>query len=316
MNKEKIIQPVIKWSGSKSRVSKVLSLLFPHINGKFIEPFVGGGAMLSRRPVADAVAGDVIPELIELWKVIQSSPSVVAEEYQNRWSGLQNNGYEYYYAIRDNFNSSRNPHDLLFLSRTCVNGLIRFNKDGDFNNSLHHTRPGIAPQSMREVINYWSNAIQGVKFVCSDYRKTLEFAQPNDLIFLDPPYEGTKGRYKPDNFDLPPFWRALEQLNHIGAKWVLTMDGQAGEREYSSSIPSHLYVHKFPLPTGNSPFTKLMNSGIDAVVESVYLNYELPPKTLNQFHENIQKKTRGKGGANDNMENSGLQGTLPMEFPS
>jgi len=251
---------------------------------------VGSGAMLPFRPSPIGVAGDVIAELIQLWLVIQNEPELTAKEYELRWTRLQNEGHTAYYQIRDSFNATRNPHDFLFLSRTCVNGLIRFNKNGDFNNSLHHTRPGIAPERLAKVIHQWSYYIQNVKFMAADYRQTLAEAQTGDLVFLDPPYNGTKGRYMPTDFNFTEFYLELERLNYHGVKWVLTFDGVAGDRTYQSAMPPQLYKTQLDLPTGNSPFTKLMKTGLDAVVESVYLNFKPPPEIVSQVLNFGQKK--------------------------
>jgi DNA adenine methylase len=229
------------------------------------------------------MAGDVIPELIHLWEAIRDKPELTAKEYEIRWKCLQNEGHSAYYEIRDSFNATRNPHDLLFLSRTCVNGLIRFNKYGDFNNSLHHTRPGIAPERLSKLIHQWSYYIQNVAFVVGDYRQTLENAQIGDLAFLGPPYNGTKGRYVPTDFNFEEFYVELERLNHLGVRWILTFDGVAGKRAYESTIPAQLYKVQLGLPTGNSPFTKLMKTSLDSVVESVYLNFEPSPETLSHL---------------------------------
>jgi len=246
--------------------------------------------MLPFRPSSVGMAGDVIPELIQLWIVIRDEPELTAKEYELRWRRLQNEGHTAYYEIRDSFNATRSPNDLLFLSRTCVNGLIRFNKNGDFNNSLHHTRPGIAPERLSKLIHQWSHYIQPVIFAVGDYRQTLTNAQTGDLAFLDPPYMGTKGRYIPTNFDFEEFYLELERLNDAGVRWVLTFDGVAGERTYQSTIPPHLYKVQLGLPTGNSPFTKLMKTSLDSVVESVYLNFEPPPEALSQAINFRQKK--------------------------
>jgi DNA adenine methylase len=276
------IEPVIKWSGSKRVVAPRLKELLP--DGKrYYEPFVGGGAMLPFRKIHAAAASDVIAELICLWELIRDMPESVASEYEKRWSKLQSDGYGVYYEIRKSFNKTRNPHDLLFLTRTCVNGLIRFNNSGDFNNSLHHTRPGIAPARLRQIILEWSVAIRDVKFMTCDYRQTLSAVKTGDVVFLDPPYAGTKGRYMPSKFNLTEFYDELERLNSIGAKWVLTFDGKAGERSYLESLDKSLYKVKLALPTGNSPFTKLMKTSLDRVMESVYLNFEPSPKALRQF---------------------------------
>lgn len=275
------LDPVIKWPGSKRKIAPILSCFLPEAK-RYLEPFVGSGAMLPFRPSKVGIAGDVIPELIQLWIAIRDKPELTIQEYSLRWQQLQNEGHVAYYKIRDSFNATRNPYDFLFLSRTCVNGLIRFNKNGDFNNSLHHTRPGIAPERLSKLIYQWSTYIQNVTFVVADYRQTLEDAQMDDFAFLDPPYNGTKGRYIPTDFNFEEFYLELARLNRIGVKWILTFDGLAGERTYESSIPSHLYSIKLGLPTGNSPFTKLMKTSLDSVIESVYLNFEPPPETLRQ----------------------------------
>lgn len=277
-----ILEPVIKWSGSKRSIAPIASTLLPPAK-RYIEPFVGGGSMLPFRTSRTAVAGDEIVELIDLWMMIRDNPELTAKEYQARWNRMQQEGYTAYYVIRDSFNSTRNPHDLLFLSRTCVNGLIRFNKNREFNNSLHHMRPGIAPERLRKIIFQWSRAVQGVQFVAADYRETLAYVQRGDVVFLDPPYAGTKGRYIPQEFKFNEFYNELRRLNMIGAKWILTLDGTAGSRTYDAIISPDIYNVRLAIPTGNSPFTKLMRTGVDPVRESMYLNFEPSTEMFGQF---------------------------------
>lgn len=276
--------PIIKWSGSKRSVAPLLSLLFPTAQCYF-EPFVGGGALLPYRPSLRAVAGDIVRELVALWRLIQSEPEELAAGYQHRWTQLQRQGHTAYYEIRERFNSSHDPIDLLFLSRTCVNGLIRFNRDGHFNNSLHYTRPGISPIRLRSVLSRWNSVLHSVVFLHKDYRETLEAATKNDFVFLDPPYLGNRGRYVPNTFEPNAFFQELERLNRAGVKWLLTLDGTAGQRSYLLDIPTHLSKHALSIPTGNSPFTKLMGNSLDAVQESVYLNFDPTTEALRQFHK-------------------------------
>ena len=268
------LPPVIKWPGSKRSIAPILGGMIPE-KGRYFEPFVGGGAMLPFRQSSAAFASDILPELIALWSAIRDSPQKVSEGYRERWLRRQRDGHKVYYAIRKRFNERRDPIDLLFLSRTCVNGLIRFNRNGEFNNSLHHTRPGVAPDRLADVLRCWSQTIQDVSFEVCDYRRALSKARKNDFVFLDPPYESTNGRYRPDVFDVGEFYDQLERLNQVGAKWILTFDGEAGNRKYSvNGIPEHLYATKLCVGTGLSPFTRLMGTTLDEVVESVYLNYE------------------------------------------
>lgn len=271
--KNKLIPPVIKWSGSKRPIAHKLSKLFPNTN-KFYDPFVGGGAILPYFQNKPAIVGDIILELIALWNLIKNDQTKVIKEYTIRWEKLQRDGYTVYYEIRDNFNKTKNPLDFIFLSRTCVNGLIRYNKNGEFNNSLHHTRPGIHPSRFERIINDWSKWVQNVEFKNQDYRETIADARKGDTVFLDPPYVGTKARYIPQSFDYKVFYSELEKLNKLEVNWILTLDGEAGDRSYTINIPQDLFVKKFKLSTGKSPFSKVMNGKQDNILESVYLNFE------------------------------------------
>lgn len=276
----KLIEPVIKWSGSKRSIAASLAQLIPQTQRVF-EPFLGGGALLPFYSSEKVFTGDIISELIEFWRAIQQDPEGVSLGYEIRWKRLQNEGHTAYYEIREQFNQTRRPADLLFLSRTCVNGLIRFNKEGNFNNSLHHTRPGIHPLRLRKIILTWNRWIKNVDFQTADYRDTLRQVKKGDFVFLDPPYGGTRGRYLPQPFSLEDFIEELERLNKVGALWMLTFDGKAGTRTYSSQIPKHLYSTYLQIQTGNSPFTRLMGASLDAVHESVYLNFQ--PLTENNY---------------------------------
>ena len=141
-----MIKPVIKWSGSKRLQADEILKNVPAQFNTYFEPFVGGGSILYAIHPKKAICGDICEPLIALWNEIKDSPEELAEAYRLRWNRLQNEGYEAYYSIRDDFNRTHSPEDLMFLSRTCVNGLIRFNAKGEFNNSLHHTRKGIKPE--------------------------------------------------------------------------------------------------------------------------------------------------------------------------
>ena len=268
-----ILEPVIKWSGSKRLVAPELCRYISN-QKRYIEPFIGGGSMLPFRQIPKAVASDIIPELVRLWNQIKTNPEQVADEYKNRWDRLQSDGHGVFYEVRDSFNKTKNEFDFLFLTRTCVNGLIRYNNNGEFNNSMHKNRPGINPKSFKEIILKWSYFIKDVEFRECDYRETLADANKNDFVFLDTPYGGTKDRYTKTEFVLEQFYCELERLNSVGAKWILTFDGVAGSREYDYQLPKEIFLHKTEIKTGNSPFTKIMKTTVDAVYESVYFNFK------------------------------------------
>lgn len=269
----KPLQPVIKWSGSKRTVASQLGEFFLPAN-TYYEPFVGGGAMMPFAKANKGKAGDIIPELIALWNEIKVNPELVATEYEYRWNRLQTEGYQVFYEVRDMFNKTKDPFAFLFLTRTCLNGMIRYNSAGEFNNSLHLTRPGIAPERLAAIINQWHQFIRKFEFLNVDYRACLADVKKGDFVFLDPPYGGTKSRYTQTPFSLDEFYQTLDMLNAKGVNWMLTFDGSSGERNYSYAPPEELYKSTFKVKTGKSAFRKVIDKVQEDVFESVYLNYK------------------------------------------
>ena len=267
----KNIQPAIKWSGSKRSQATMIKKYIPHFN-RYYEPFVGGGSITYATSPDSGVCGDICEPLINLWRLIQSDYEELYEQYKARWERLQNESYLVFYEIRDNYNENQDSHDLLFLSRTCVNGLIRFNKNGEFNNSLHHTRKGIAPNRMRTILADWSERVQGIEFRSGDYWETTQDVQDGDFVYLDPPYFNTKGRYF-GTIDFDRFLEYLDWLNKKGVKYALSFDGKRGDTDYTVELPEDLYKRHLMLPSGNSSFKKVMDKKSEAVYESLYLNY-------------------------------------------
>lgn len=265
----------MKWAGSKRRVAAQLHALWPGPARRYLEPFVGGGSMLPGRPCAAAVAGDLQAELVALWEAIRDRPDGVADHYARCWHDRAARGAVVYDEVRARFNADRDGLDLLVLTRWCVNGLVRFNRQGAFNNSLHHTRPGIHPDRLTAVLGAWSRAVADVTFVAGDYRATLADAGPGDVVFLDPPYRHTRGRYQAEGFDPDGLFATLDRLSSRGVPWILTWDGRAGDRTYPGGVPTELFAGRLALTTGHSPFPRLMKTSLDPVAESVFTSFAL-----------------------------------------
>jgi DNA adenine methylase len=265
------IPSLLKWTGSKRSQAARIAALVPAHN-RYFEPFLGGGALLYMLGRPGAVGADVYSPLIAFWKMVRDNPEGLIVDYTAQWTALQDDLPAYFYAVRDRFNAEHRPEDLNFLMRTCVNGIVRFSKGGQFNNSFHLSRKGMAPQRFAKIVREWSAHVQGIEFRTGDFEKTVADASAGDFVYLDPPYAGNKQRYIGD-LDIDRFYRFLEGLNSRSVKWALSFDGARGLTTYDHSLPVEIYKRKEVLSSGYSAVGKVLNGPVEVVTESLYLNY-------------------------------------------
>lgn len=264
--------PFIKWSGSKRSQAKEIVSFFPKNIAMYYEPFLGSGAVLGYFKPQKAICSDINAPLIELWQMIKEKPTLASDDYRKKWGLLQENGHKYFYKIRDEFNKKQSPLGLLFLTRTCVNGLIRYNKKGEFNNSFHHTRKGVCPNKLEKTISEWSEMIRDHVFLNQSYEIATANVKSKDFVYLDPPYFNAGTRYF-GSIDFAKFIGYLEDLSKKGIKYALSYDGTRGEKSYTVAIPKRLYRRHIMLHSGNSTFRKVQDKKTEKVFESLYLNY-------------------------------------------
>lgn len=281
------IPSVIKWTGSKRKQAKEIIALAPQ-HERYIEPFLGGGSVLFLAAEKTSICSDIYKPLIDLWLLIKENPKDLIEHYSSKWTilnseleELHRNNYttkdyksipKTYYDIRDNFNSFPNPLDLNFILRTCVNGIVRFNTKGEFNNSFHLSRGGMNPKRFEKNVLIWHNRIKNVEFLNQDYEVTIKSASSNDFVYLDPPYLNSKNRYI-DNLDFDRLIKNLEYMNSRGIKWALSFDGSRDNLSYDHFIPKELYKNKYSLENGISTMKNTLSKKKEYVLESLYTNY-------------------------------------------
>lgn len=267
------IRPVVKWSGSKRSQAPFIYSISPKFE-RYYEPFVGGGSVAYMLKPEVGFCGDICEPLIDLWNTIKEDPEALAESYEANWVKLQRIGPSHFYSVRENFNRKRDAESLMFLSRTCVNGLIRFNSKGEFNNSFHLSRPGIKPSTLANIIRDWSARLGGLDFVYGDYRATSKSAKEGDFVYLDPPYMNTVGRYYgTSTIDYDDFFEYLENLTERGVKWALSFDGARGERKYVHNLPETIYEECHLVSSGQSAFKRVLDSKLENVMEALFTNY-------------------------------------------
>jgi site-specific DNA-methyltransferase (adenine-specific) len=266
------IPSILKWTGSKRKQANEIFSYFPKDYKRYIEPFLGGGAVLYLAGNEGSIANDIYKPVIEFWNLVQNDPERLINFYENEWNKLQQNLPDYYYEVRERFNTNPNGLDLSFLTRTCVNGIVRFNKEGEFNNSFHLSRKGMVPKTFGGIVNKWNKKIKGVNFTNYDYKEVLNQTMPGDIVYLDPPYAGSGNRYI-ENLNVKVFFEELEKLNRKDIKWMLSFDGQRGETNLEYPVPQDLYRRKTFLSNGNSTLNQVLNGQIHEVKEALYMNF-------------------------------------------
>lgn len=187
--KKRVIQspkPFLKWAGGKTQLLNELLEKSPDKFERYIEPFIGGGAMFFAIQPKSGVISDSNPELVNVYRSIASNLNEVILHLETF-----GNTEEEFYSIRDlkfseltlAFAAART----IYLNRTCYNGLYRVNKKGHFNVPYgRYKNPNICAH---ETLEAASNALQGIEILHGDYKDVLaKTAKSGDFIFLDPPY--------------------------------------------------------------------------------------------------------------------------------
>lgn len=203
---ESVAKPFIKWVGGKTQLIEQLEALLPADFDEwkdvtYIEPFVGGGAMLfymlrTHPNIKTAIINDINSDLTTCYKIVRNHPSElvaslqhIQEEYYALSSEEERKAF--YMQRRDEFNSKsldplRNTTLFLFLNRTCFNGLYRVNKAGLFNVPFgRYANPTICDP---KTIYADSELLQRVKIYTGDYQQIFPFAEGKTLFYFDPPY--------------------------------------------------------------------------------------------------------------------------------
>ena len=179
-------KPILKWAGGKTQMLGDLLPKVPSSYGRYIEPFLGGGAMFFALQPEQAVIADSNPELINLYRQVANHVDDVVCQLK-KYEKTQ----EMFYAVRGQdwtmLPEAEAAARTIFLNKTCFNGLYRVNKKGRFNVPFgKYKNPKICDE---EGLKAASAALKKAEIVCGDYLLVLEhYAQPGDFVFLDPPY--------------------------------------------------------------------------------------------------------------------------------
>lgn len=185
--------PVVKWVGGKRQLLPQILPLIPKRMSAYCEPFLGGGAVLFALQPRRALVNDLNQDLITVYRVIKEDADALIEHLSRH-----ENTPEYFYRIRDldrdkeayaALSDVEKASRLLYLNKTCYNGLFRVNASGAFNSPYgHYRRPNIVnEQTIRGVSRYFNSC--DITFFSEDFAAVLDRVPRGGFVYLDPPYD-------------------------------------------------------------------------------------------------------------------------------
>jgi DNA adenine methylase len=270
---------VFPYQGGKRHMASDILAYVPADTTRIIEAFAGSAALslaaAARNLSPLFLLNDLNEPLIQLWRAIINEPAKISRLYSYFWNA-QHKDTNHYYKIRKKFNETGQPGYLLYLLARCVTGSVRYNSEGHFNQSADNRRFGVLPETMKKHINYASGLLK-FKTECTslDYKAIVASAEPTDLVYLDPPYQGVCGNRDSRYFekvDFDEFVQVLESLNQRSISFIVSYDGKTGAKHYGKTLPKHLNLLHQELSCGRSAQATL-NGQSSLKYESLYISH-------------------------------------------
>lgn len=191
---------ILKWAGNKTAIMPELIKHLP-AGPRLVEPFAGSCAVMMATDYPHYLVADINPDLINLYKHIAFD----CEKFISNAKGffVSTNSAESYYNIRQDFNHSAETTDFwkaiffLYLNRHGYRGLCRYNLSGHFNVPYGNYKNPYFPE---DEIRTFAEKAQRATFICASYDETLALLQTGDIVYCDPPYDGTFSGYHTAGF--------------------------------------------------------------------------------------------------------------------
>ncbi len=234
MKKNKLVAPVLKWVGGKRQLLEAFKPLIPNSIRSYCEPFVGGGAMLFHLQPNVAFVNDINKDLIRVYNVIKDDVEALIlalSEFKNE--------SDQFYAVRD-WDRDREKYNalsdveksarLLYLNKTCYNGLYRVNNAGEFNSPFGNYRnPNIVNAPVLRAVSTYLNSAT-IHLTSTDYSTVLKNVPKGTFVYLDPPYDPVSETSSFTGYAKGGFTRkdqiklreCCDELNARGIKFMLS----------------------------------------------------------------------------------------------
>ena len=224
-------KPFVKWAGGKRQLLPEIQKHLPEKFSSYFEPFLGGGALLfnllSANKNLKGHVSDLNSDLVLSYVTIRDNLNVLLKSLQKHSDKYFANSESYYYSVRESNPKSQieKVSRLLFLNRTCFNGLYRVNSKGKFNVPLgRYSHPNIVQEENLRSVNQFLNQNK-INIKCQDFSSTVEKAKKGDFVYFDPPYQPVSKTanftsYTNSNFGLNDLKRLAKVSNQLAKKGV------------------------------------------------------------------------------------------------
>lgn len=192
-----LVQPFLKWAGGKRQLMDKIKENLPNDikELKYYEPFIGGGAVFLELEPKKAVINDFNSELINVYEVIRDNVEELIHELKEY---KEKNSQEYFYEVREldrntevysNMSNVEKAARIIYLNKTCYNGLFRVNSRGEFNTPYgRYKNPNIVNEAVLKAVSIYLNSSKNIKIMSGDYKESLRRISKKSFVYFDPPY--------------------------------------------------------------------------------------------------------------------------------
>jgi DNA adenine methylase len=256
---------LLKWIGNKQRFAQAIISYFPESYRTYYEPFLGSGAVLAALSPIRAEASDVFGPLIDIWQTLRFDPEQLKRWYAKRHFDSENNTkLVAYKEAQQGYLQMPNGADLLFLSRACYGGVVRFRKSDGFMSTPCGPHNLMSPEKFSLRVNEWTSRVQGTTFYQRSFEEALAKAGDGDIVYCDPPYSHCQSiLYGAQEFNLGKLMVSIAEAKSRGAFIALSIDGskRSGNFLCNIEIPQGLFAREEMLMVGRSMLRRFQMAG-------------------------------------------------------
>ena len=245
------VVPPLKTQGIKTKLIPLIYQFVPkNFDGVWIEPFIGSGVVGFNIANKKAIFSDINPHVISFYNATKNKKidyKIVRDFLEEEGEKLSKNE-EYYYEVRERFNTYFNPLDFLFLNRACFNGVIRFNKKGKFNTPFCKKKDRFSKSYITKIVNQVKKVQELIinsdwSFFCKDFSKVIPLAKEGDLIYCDPPYIDRHTNYY-DNWNEDKEKNLYLLLKNSNANFILSTwyKNRYRENQFLNKLWKEFYI--------------------------------------------------------------------------